>query len=56
MILNFFFKCGVHRTQRVPPNENYGRIHSATISVSLTPKLEDEEVSIIIIIFSHYYL
>lgn len=42
----FKFESGVHRVQRIPQTETQGRIHTSTATVSVMPKLEDEDIKI----------
>jgi len=39
-------ESGVHRVQRVPSTERYGRIHTSTATVAVLPKIPEEEVKI----------
>jgi peptide chain release factor 1 len=36
-------EAGVHRVQRVPQTEKYGRIHTSTATVAVLPEIPDEE-------------
>ncbi|PIS09074.1 hypothetical protein COT75_03350 [Candidatus Beckwithbacteria bacterium CG10_big_fil_rev_8_21_14_0_10_34_10] len=37
---------GVHRVQRVPQTERYGRIHTSTATVAVLPEISDEKITI----------
>ena len=37
---------GVHRVQRIPETENYGRIHTSAATVAVFPDVEEREISI----------
>ncbi len=37
---------GVHRVQRIPDTENYGRIHTSASTVAVFPDVEDRDVKI----------
>lgn len=39
-------ESGVHRVQRVPRTERYGRIHTSTASIVVLPKVNETEISI----------
>jgi peptide chain release factor 1 len=39
-------EAGVHRVQRVPSTEKYGRIHTSTATVAVLPEIEDSQVQI----------
>jgi len=39
-------EAGVHRVQRVPKTERYGRIHTSTASVAVLPEISDQEIHI----------
>jgi len=39
-------EVGVHRVQRVPKNENSGRVHTSTITVAVLPEIEEVEINI----------
>lgn len=39
-------ETGVHRVQRVPTTERYGRIHTSAATVLVTPELDEREVHI----------
>lgn len=39
-------EAGVHRVQRVPVTEKYGRIHTSTASVAVLPEVPENEVTI----------
>lgn len=40
------YESGVHRVQRIPVTETQGRVHTSTITVSVTPEVEDVEIEI----------
>lgn len=40
------YEIGVHRVQRTPATERYGRIHTSTATVAVLPELEETAVSI----------
>lgn len=40
------FEAGVHRVQRIPKTERYGRIHTSTATVAVIPEIEDQEIYI----------
>ena len=37
---------GVHRVQRIPDTENYGRIHTSAATVAVFPDVEEQEIMI----------
>jgi len=39
-------EAGVHRVQRVPETERYGRIHTSTATVAVLPEIQDSEIQI----------
>lgn len=39
-------ESGVHRVQRVPKTERYGRIHTSTATVVVLPEIGEEEIKI----------
>ncbi len=39
-------ETGVHRVQRIPTTERYGRIHTSTAIVLVTPELDEREIKI----------
>jgi peptide chain release factor 1 len=43
---NLKYEGGVHRVQRVPKTENYGRIHTSAATVAIFPEIEEEEIKI----------
>ncbi|MCM8817892.1 MAG: peptide chain release factor 1 [Candidatus Omnitrophica bacterium] len=43
---NLKFEGGVHRVQRIPKTESYGRIHTSAATVAIFPEMEDSEVKI----------
>lgn len=42
----FKYEAGVHRVQRVPKTERYGRIHTSTATVAVLPEIEEKEFKI----------
>lgn len=40
------FEAGVHRVQRIPATERYGRIHTSTATVAVLPEIEEREIYI----------
>lgn len=40
------YESGVHRVQRVPDTENYGRIHTSASTVAVFPETEEKEFKI----------
>jgi peptide chain release factor 1 len=40
------FESGIHRVQRVPEIEAFGRIHTSAASVAVMPKAKDIDVSV----------
>jgi peptide chain release factor 1 len=40
------WEAGVHRVQRIPTTERYGRIHTSTATVAVLPKIPESEVRI----------
>lgn len=40
------FETGVHRVQRIPKTERYGRIHTSTATVAVLPEIEETQVYI----------
>jgi len=40
------YETGVHRVQRIPKTERYGRIHTSTATVAVLPEIEEQEVYI----------
>ncbi len=40
------FETGVHRVQRIPKTERYGRIHTSTATVAVLPEIEEREIYI----------
>lgn len=38
------FEAGVHRVQRIPTTERYGRIHTSTATVAVIPEIEEREI------------
>ncbi len=40
------FEAGVHRVQRIPKTERYGRIHTSTATVAVIPEIEEREIYI----------
>jgi len=39
-------ESGVHRVQRIPKTERYGRIHTSTATVVVLPEIEETEIKI----------
>lgn len=39
-------EAGVHRVQRVPKTERYGRIHTSTASIAVLPEISEREIHI----------
>ncbi|MBI4990914.1 PCRF domain-containing protein, partial [Candidatus Gottesmanbacteria bacterium] len=39
-------EAGVHRVQRIPTTERYGRIHTSTATVAVLPEIEEREIYI----------
>ena len=39
-------EAGVHRVQRVPKTERYGRIHTSTATVAVLPEIPESEIKI----------
>lgn len=37
-------ESGVHRVQRIPTTERYGRIHTSTATVVVLPEIEEQEI------------
>ena len=42
----FSLETGVHRVQRIPQTERYGRIHTSTATVAVLPEIEEREIYI----------
>ncbi len=40
------YEAGVHRVQRIPVTERYGRIHTSTATVAVLPEIEEKDVYI----------
>ncbi len=40
------FESGVHRVQRIPTTERYGRIHTSTATVAVLPEIPEKEITI----------
>ena len=40
------YESGVHRVQRIPKTERYGRVHTSTATVAVLPEIEDAQVYI----------
>jgi peptide chain release factor 1 len=40
------WEAGVHRVQRIPTTERYGRIHTSTATVAVLPEIPESEVQI----------
>ena len=46
-VYNIFLpETGVHRVQRIPKTERYGRIHTSTATVAVIPEIEETQVYI----------
>ena len=43
---DFRYESGVHRVQRVPDTENYGRIHTSAATAAVFPETEERELRI----------
>jgi peptide chain release factor 1 len=43
---DFKYEGGVHRVQRVPDTENYGRIHTSATTAAVFPETEEKEMRI----------
>ncbi len=43
---DFKFEGGVHRVQRIPRTDSYGRIHTSAATVAVFPEMEEEEIKI----------
>src|SRR4030067_3182196 len=39
----FLSETGVHRVQRIPKTERYGRIHTATATVAVIPEIAETQ-------------
>jgi len=37
-------EAGVHRVQRVPKTERYGRIHTSTATVAVLPQIDESQI------------
>lgn len=42
----FQFEGGVHRVQRIPQTERYGRVHTSTATVAVLPEIPESEIKI----------
>lgn len=42
----FLNESGIHRVQRVPSTDRYGRIHTSTVSVAVLPVFDKKEIDI----------
>jgi peptide chain release factor 1 len=40
------YEAGVHRVQRIPKTERYGRIHTSTATVAVLPEIPENELQI----------
>lgn len=40
----FLPETGVHRVQRIPKTERYGRIHTSTATVAIIPEIEETQI------------
>ncbi|MCX8082046.1 MAG: peptide chain release factor 1 [bacterium] len=43
---DFKYEGGVHRVQRIPKTESYGRIHTSAATVAVFPEMEEKELRI----------
>ncbi|MDD3726261.1 MAG: peptide chain release factor 1 [Candidatus Ratteibacteria bacterium] len=43
---DFRYESGVHRVQRIPETESYGRIHTSAATVAVFPEMEEVELKI----------
>lgn len=43
---DFKYESGVHRVQRIPETESYGRIHTSAATVAVFPEMEEMELKI----------
>ncbi len=43
---DFKYESGVHRVQRIPETESYGRIHTSAATVAVFPEMEELELKI----------
>lgn len=43
---NLKYEGGVHRVQRIPKTESYGRIHTSAATVAVFPEMEETEINI----------
>ncbi|MCM8830126.1 MAG: peptide chain release factor 1 [Candidatus Omnitrophica bacterium] len=43
---DFKYESGVHRVQRIPETESYGRIHTSAATVAVFPEMEEQEFKI----------
>ncbi|MCM8777169.1 MAG: peptide chain release factor 1 [Candidatus Omnitrophica bacterium] len=43
---DFKYESGVHRVQRIPETESYGRIHTSAATVAIFPEMEEQELKI----------
>ena len=47
------YESGVHRVQRIPTTESGGRIHTSTATVAIMPEVEDVEVHVDPVSYTH---
>lgn len=40
------YEAGVHRVQRIPKTERYGRIHTSTATIAVLPEIQETEIII----------
>ncbi len=40
----FCYESGVHRVQRIPKTERYGRIHTSTATIAVLPEVAEREI------------
>lgn len=45
-LAKFKHEAGVHRVQRIPETERYGRIHTSTATVAVLPEVGEQELQI----------
>ena len=39
-------EAGVHRVQRIPTTERYGRVHTSTATIAILPEIPEQEIKI----------
>lgn len=44
----FQYEAGVHRVQRIPKTERYGRIHTSTVSIAIIPYFDSLQKDLVI--------